>query len=110
MPYPKACTRPPDFSSVDLTLWISRMWAGCAHLTGFGGEKRLIRWPPGQHIGRTGGPRIGSGAPEYAGQIAQLQPRHLVLERAERDAEIACRCGDVPVGLLERAQNEIAFE
>ena len=33
-----------------------------------------------------------------------------MLERAQRDAEVARRGGDVPVGLLERAKDEVALE
>src|SRR6187431_713023 len=54
-------------------------------------------------------PRL-SGAAELAGQVAQVQPRHLVLERAQRYPEIPRGAGHVPVGFLERPQDEVALE
>ena len=50
------------------------------------------------------------GAAQLARDLAQIQPRHLVLQRAQRDAEIPRSRGDVPVGLLERPEDEIALE
>src|SRR4051795_10923729 len=52
----------------------------------------------------------GSGAAQLAREIAQLETGHLVFERAERDPEVAGRRRDVPVRLLERAEDEVALE
>src|SRR5262245_26223024 len=49
-------------------------------------------------------------APKLPGDFTQVETRHLVLQSTERDAEIAGRSGDVPVGLLERPQDEVALE
>ena len=51
-----------------------------------------------------------SGAPELPGEVPQVEPGHLVLQRAERDAQVARRRRHVPVRLLERAQDEVALE
>ena len=40
----------------------------------------------------------------------QVEPVHLVLQRAQRNAEVAGGGGDVPAGLLERPQDEVALE
>src|SRR6478672_11318650 len=53
---------------------------------------------------------LASDAAQPAREIAQLETSHLVFQRAERDTEIASGRGHVPVGLLERAENEVALE
>src|SRR5262249_4125906 len=52
----------------------------------------------------------GLGPAQLPGEVPQVQAGHLVLQRAERYAEIPRRRGDVPVGFLERAQDEVALE
>src|SRR3954452_8880930 len=51
-----------------------------------------------------------SGAAELPRDVAEIQARHLELQRAERDSEIAGGRGHVPVGFLERTQDEVALE
>src|SRR4051794_13831359 len=51
-----------------------------------------------------------SGAAEFPGNIAQVEPRHLVFERAQGNAKVPGSRRDVPVRLLQRPQDEIALE
>src|SRR6187401_3669514 len=53
---------------------------------------------------------VGLRSAQLTGDVAQVEAGHLVLERAQGDAEVARRGGDVPVGLLERAKDEVALE
>src|SRR6185437_4346008 len=70
------------------------------------GKSALI----GQPVGRLGQAIGRSGAAKLAGDVAQIEPRHLVLQRAERDPQIAGAGGHVPVRFLERAENEVPLE
>ena len=49
-------------------------------------------------------------AAKFFGELADIEPIHLELQRAERNAEVPRRGGDVPAGFLERAQDEVALE
>src|SRR4030095_15174929 len=58
----------------------------------------------------TAGPSSTSAAPELSREVAQVEPRHLVFERAQRDAQITRGRRHVPIGFLECAQNEVPLE
>ena len=49
-------------------------------------------------------------APQALGELSDLKTPHLVLQGAQRNSKIS-RCGrHVPVGAVEGAENEVAFE
>src|SRR5687767_3347472 len=82
--------------------------------------QRLIRWLiglsrrfsalSGQPAALSGGSVLTLCSPQLAREVPQVEPRHLVLQRAQRDAQIAGRSGDVPVRFFERSKNEVSLE
>src|SRR5262245_60418742 len=86
----------------------------CARLLRRGEE---MRWRSGSarlhRVGARERRRCGVGAlraPNPSGDLAYLELVHLVLERAQRNAQILRRSCDVPAAFLERSQDEIALE
>src|SRR5262245_39232517 len=79
--------------------------AEIAHMAAICGSNRPMTWPDGQQISR-----FFSCAAQLSGQVPQVQAGHLVLQRAERNSQVARSGGHVPVRLLQRPQDEVALE
>src|SRR4029453_12071546 len=81
---------------------------------------RLIHWLiglsrrfsalSGRLAAMSGGSVLALCSPQLSREVPQGEPRHLVLQRAQRDAQIAGRGGDVPVRFFERSKNEVPLE
>src|SRR5436853_4307311 len=64
----------------------------------------------GQFLGRAGQHVAGLIAADLARELANLEPVHLELERAEGNSQRPRGCRDVPARFLERADKEVALE
>ena len=76
-------------------------------------DERSSNWPARQQsVGRRGQSLVGrcSGAAQSLRELSHVELVHLVLQRAQRNAEVLGRAGHVPAALLERAQDEVALE
>src|SRR5436305_1891053 len=109
-----------------MTLYDTPWWAEGAQIPAQSACGRLMDWPArptGWPVSRIGGSRsaahgVAGRLPglvrlrpaQLPGDVAQIQPRHLVFQGAEWNAEVTRRGRDIPVGLLERAEDEVALE
>src|SRR5436190_6959415 len=67
-------------------------------------------WTPANFLAARVSVLRGLVAPDFARELADLEPIHLELEGTEGNPERACGRGHVPARLFERADEEVALE
>src|SRR5688572_10879890 len=60
--------------------------------------------------GLAAGGKSCSGAAKFLRELAYIEAIHFEFERAERNAEVTGGCRDIPAGLFQRPQDEVAPE